>query len=329
MLIAGIRNANAEQFRQTPHSIHSWQVTTAALDLVRLVTKQTTNYEGQMHFVVEAHANVPCSAPIWEAAEQTLSCHSETLCLSWVLLDFWLSMRPQLEGARSGQIRSQNRWFQHGSCKLLPSVATHGPMLRTNVPQSRWTGDPLTKKNHRNAIHTLKKNLSLDYSSKLPSTVTNSNRRKMPSTSYAQLKNKISYSPPSHKMQPTIWDPLTTNTTLCGTTLNKYKHNHTTSFPPQKTRSNASPGKRIWTKGPATLNHLNWHCFRFALGHHLFQHPLSPYDEKSAQDVAKLLPRMKEQASTATTTTHSLFLTPFHLRRCKAIVNKFKRSPTV
>ena len=64
-------------------------------------------------------------------------------------------------------------------------------------------------------------------------------------------------------------------------------------------------------KGPPTLNPLKWHCFRFALGHHLFQHPLSPYDEKSAHDVAKLLPRMKEQASTATTTTHPLFMTPF------------------
>jgi len=93
--------------------------------------------------------------------------------------------------------------------------------------------------------------------------------------------------------------------------LKKNKNNHTTSSLPQKTRSNASPDKRIWTKGPATFKPLNWHCFRFALSHHLFQHPLSPYDEKSAQDVAKLLPRMKEQASTATTTTHPLFMTPF------------------
>ena len=64
-------------------------------------------------------------------------------------------------------------------------------------------------------------------------------------------------------------------------------------------------------KGPPTLNPLNWHSFLFALGHHHFQHPLSPYDEKSAQDVAKLLPRIKEQASTDTTTTHPLFMTPF------------------
>jgi len=75
-------------------------------------------------------------------------------------------------------------------------------------------------------------------------------------------------------------------------------------------------------KGPPTFNPLKWHCFRFALGHHLFQHPLSPYDEKSAQDVAKLLPRMEEQASTATTTTHPLFMTPFTPEELKHEINK-------
>ena len=43
--------------------------------------------------------------------------------------------------------------------------------------------------------------------------------------------------------------------------LQKYKNNHTTSSLPQTTRSNASPDKRIWMKGPPTLNPLNWHCF--------------------------------------------------------------------
>ena len=36
-----------------------------------------------------------------------------------------------------------------------------------------------------------------------------------------KLINKINYSPPSHKMQPTTWDPRTTNTNLCGTTFRK------------------------------------------------------------------------------------------------------------
>jgi len=79
----------------------------------------------------------------------------------------------------------------------------------------------------------------------------------------------------------------------------------------QKTRSNASTDKQTWKQGPATLNPLKWHCFRFALGHHLFQHLLPPYDEKSAQDVAKLLPRLKEQASITTATTHPLFMASF------------------
>jgi len=104
--------------------------------------------------------------------------------------------------------------------------------------------------------------------------------------------------------------------------LEKYKNNHTTSSLPHTTRSNASPDKRIWMKGPPTLNPLNWQWFRFARGHHLFQHPLSPYDEKSAQDVAKLLPRMKEQASTCTTTTHPLFLTPFTPEELKHEIKK-------
>jgi len=104
--------------------------------------------------------------------------------------------------------------------------------------------------------------------------------------------------------------------------LKKCKNNHTISSLPQETRSNASPDKRIWMKGPHTLNPLNWHCFRFALGHHLFQHTLSPYDEKKAQDVAKLLPRMKEQASAATTTTHPLFMAPFTSKELKLEIQK-------
>jgi len=104
--------------------------------------------------------------------------------------------------------------------------------------------------------------------------------------------------------------------------LKKHKNNHTTSSLPQMTRPNASLDTQIWITGPPTLNPLNWHCFRFALGHHLFQHPFSPYDDKSAQDVAKLLPSLKIQASTATTTTHPLFMTPFTLDELKPEIKK-------
>ena len=64
--------------------------------------------------------------------------------------------------------------------------------------------------------------------------------------------------------------------------LRKYKNNHAKNSLPPETRSNASTDARIWESGPLTLNPLNWHCYRFALGHHLFKHKLSPYDEKEA-----------------------------------------------
>jgi len=117
---------------------------------------------------------------------------------------------------------------------------------------------------------------------------------------------------PADHQQNSMWDYL-----------KKYKNNYTTSSLPQKTRSNASTDKRIWKQDPATLNSLNWHSFRFALGHHLFQHPFPPYNEKSAQDVAKLLPKLKEQASTATTTTHPLFMAPFTLDELKTEIQNF------
>jgi len=77
-------------------------------------------------------------------------------------------------------------------------------------------------------------------------------------------------------------------------------------------------------KGPTTLNPLTWFCFRFTPGHHLFQHPLSPYDEKSVQDVAKLLPRLKKEASTATTDTHPLFMAPFTPEELKIEIKKLQ-----
>ena len=104
--------------------------------------------------------------------------------------------------------------------------------------------------------------------------------------------------------------------------LKKYNNNHTTCSLPQKTRFNASLDKRIWKQGPAIFNPFNWHCFIFALGHHLFQHPPSLYDEKSVQDVTKHIPRLKEQVSIATTTTHPLFMAPFTPNELKNEIKK-------
>ena len=56
--------------------------------------------------------------------------------------------------------------------------------------------------------------------------------------------------------------------------LRKFKNNHAKNSLPPEARSNASTDARIWESGPLTLNPLNWHCYRFALGHHLFKHKL-------------------------------------------------------
>jgi len=92
--------------------------------------------------------------------------------------------------------------------------------------------------------------------------------------------------------------------------LRKYKKNHAKNSLPAETRSNASPDALIWKSGLATLSPLNWHFYRFALGHHLFNHKLSPYDEKlifSRHNSVQAL------ASTATPHTHPLFMLPFTL----------------
>ena len=66
-------------------------------------------------------------------------------------------------------------------------------------------------------------------------------------------------------------------------------------------------------KRTCTLNPLNWHCYRFALGHHLFNHKLSPYDEKEAQLIFSHHASVQAQASTETPNTHPLFMLPFTL----------------
>jgi len=189
-------------------------------------------------------------------------------------------------------------------------IAHHPPNHHSsqNLQQSYLQS---TIQHHRNALHTLKKDLSLDD----PGTLTfhrdklkkaqdaldKSRKTKRQDKLLSTVTQDVAHDVgPADHLHNSMWDYL-----------KKYKNNHTTSSLPQTTWSNASLDKRIWITGLPTLNPLNWHCFRFALGHLLFQHPLSPYDEKSAQDVAKLLPRLKIQASTATTTTHPLFMTPF------------------
>ena len=104
--------------------------------------------------------------------------------------------------------------------------------------------------------------------------------------------------------------------------LRKYKNNHAKNSLPTETRSNASTDARIWESGLATLNPLNWHCYRFALGHHLFNHKLSPYDEKEAKLISSRHASVQAQASTATPHTHPLFMLPFTLLELTTQITK-------
>jgi len=49
------------------------------------------------------------------------------------------------------------------------------------------------------------------------------------------------------------------------------------------------------------------------LGHHLFKHKLSPYDEKEATLISSRHTSVQAQVSTATPNTHPLFMLPFTL----------------
>ena len=69
-----------------------------------------------------------------------------------------------------------------------------------------------------------------------------------------------------------------------------------------------------WTPSTGTTLDLPW-ATTFS---NIHSHPTM----RKVQGVAKLLPRMKEQASTATTTTHPLFMTPFTPEELKNDIKK-------
>ena len=67
--------------------------------------------------------------------------------------------------------------------------------------------------------------------------------------------------------------------------LRSYKNDHAQSGLPKEVCSNKSGDKRVWQPGPLSACALVWHQFRHALGHHLFRHPDSPYDEAARASV--------------------------------------------
>ena len=64
--------------------------------------------------------------------------------------------------------------------------------------------------------------------------------------------------------------------------LRAYKTNHTQPSLPEQTNDNSSQDERIWTLRPLTFDPLVWHRYRYALGHHIFRHKESPFNEKEA-----------------------------------------------
>ena len=145
-----------------------------------------------------------------------------------------------------------------------------------------------------------------------PSTRTNSNKRKTTFSNHKRIKSRTNYSSTLHatmEMPEYLQDKILV---LCGI-ISENTNNHAKNFLTPETRSNASTDARIWGCRPATLNPLNWHCYRFALGHHLFKHKLSPYDEKEATLISSRHTSVQAQVSTATPNTHPLFMLPFTL----------------
>jgi len=104
--------------------------------------------------------------------------------------------------------------------------------------------------------------------------------------------------------------------------LRKYKNNHAKNSLPPETRSNASIDARIWESGLALVNPLNWHCNRLALGHHLFNHKLSPYIEKEAKLIFSRHASVQVQVSTATPHIHPFFMLPFCLLEITTQIKK-------
>ena len=167
---------------------------------------------------------------------------------------------------------------------------------------------------HRDALTTLRKDLSLDDTDTL---TYRQNKLKQAQNDLLKShlkKSRTNYGPTLHvtmEMTEYLQDQILA---LCGIISENTKKNHAKNLLPPETGSNASTDTRIWESRPATLNFLNWQCYRFALGHHLFNHKLSPYDEKEA----KLIFSRHASGSTSTgvhyhTTLRSLLMIPLAL----------------
>ena len=127
---------------------------------------------------------------------------------------------------------------------------------------------------HRDALGLLRKDLSLDDADTL---AYHQNKLKQAQIDLLNSQTKKKQDKLHANVQCDYGDVGNTsgqNLSSMWNYLRKYKNNHAKNSLPPETRSDASTDARIWESGPLTLNPLNWHCFRFALGHHLFKHKL-------------------------------------------------------
>jgi len=91
--------------------------------------------------------------------------------------------------------------------------------------------------------------------------------------------------------------------------LRAYKTDHIKSTLPEQTNDNSSKDGRIWTLGPRTFDPLVWHRFRYALGHHMFRHKESPFNEKQAFSIQSFATRIAHEIDHP---LNPLFESPIH-----------------
>jgi len=94
--------------------------------------------------------------------------------------------------------------------------------------------------------------------------------------------------------------------------LRAYKTDHTESTFPEQTNDNSSKDERIWTLGPLTFDPLVWHRYRYALGHHMFRHKESPFNEKEALSTESSAARNAHGIANPTHPINPSFESPIH-----------------
>jgi len=94
--------------------------------------------------------------------------------------------------------------------------------------------------------------------------------------------------------------------------LRSYKADHTKSTLPEQTNDNSSKDEGIWTLGPLTFDPLVWHRFWYALGHQLFRHKESPFNEREAFSIQSSATRIAHEIANPFLPINPLFESPIH-----------------